>query len=36
MDELQKWVLSFDGDRLQLRGKDSDGREISIDGEPGP
>jgi CubicO group peptidase (beta-lactamase class C family) len=36
MDELQKLVLSFDGDRLHLRGKDRDGREVSIEGEPGP
>jgi CubicO group peptidase (beta-lactamase class C family) len=36
MDEQQKWILSFDGDRLHLRGKNRDGREISVDGEPGP
>jgi CubicO group peptidase (beta-lactamase class C family) len=36
MDQQQKWVLSFDGDRLTLRGKDGDDREISIEGEPGP
>ena len=35
MDELQKWTLSFDGDKLQLRGKDRTGREISLDGEAG-
>lgn len=35
MDELQKFLLSFDGDRLHLRGNDRDGREISIDGEAG-
>jgi hypothetical protein len=36
MDELQKLVLAFDGDRPQLRAKDRDGREVSIEGEPGP
>lgn len=36
MDEQQKLILSFDGDRLHLRGKDRAGLEISIDGEPGP
>jgi CubicO group peptidase (beta-lactamase class C family) len=35
MDEQRKWILSFDGDRLHLRGKNRDGREISVDGEPG-
>jgi hypothetical protein len=35
MDELQKWTLSFDGDRLHLRGRDREGREVSIDSEPG-
>lgn len=35
MDELQKWTLSFDGDRLNLRGKTRGGRDISIDSEPG-
>jgi len=36
MDEQQNWILSFGGDRLHLRGKDRDGREISIEGELGP
>jgi len=35
MDELQKWTLSFDGERLHLRGRDREGRDISIDGESG-
>jgi CubicO group peptidase (beta-lactamase class C family) len=35
MDELQKWTLSFDGDRLHLRGRDRAGREVSVDGEAG-
>jgi CubicO group peptidase (beta-lactamase class C family) len=35
MDELQKWTLSFEGDRLHLRGKNRAGGEISIDSEPG-
>lgn len=35
MDELQKWTLSFDGDKLHLRGKDRAGREISVDGGAG-
>jgi CubicO group peptidase (beta-lactamase class C family) len=32
-DSDRKWILSFDGARLNLRGKDSDGREVSVDGE---
>jgi CubicO group peptidase (beta-lactamase class C family) len=36
MDELQKLVLSFDGDRMHLRARDRDGRDVSIEGEPGP
>jgi hypothetical protein len=36
MDELQKLVLSFDGDRLHLRARDRDGRDVSVEGEPGP
>jgi CubicO group peptidase (beta-lactamase class C family) len=35
MDEQQKWTLSFDGDRLNLRGEDRDDREVSVDGELG-
>jgi hypothetical protein len=33
--EVQKWTLSFDGEKPNLRGKDQDGREVSIDSEPG-
>jgi CubicO group peptidase (beta-lactamase class C family) len=33
--EVQKWTLSFDGEKLNVRGKDGDGREVSIDSEPG-
>jgi hypothetical protein len=35
MDETQRWTLSFDGDRLHLRGKDRERREVSLDSEPG-
>lgn len=35
MDELQKWTLSFDGNKLQIRGKDRTGREVSLDGDAG-
>jgi hypothetical protein len=35
MGEQQKWTLSFDGDRLHVRGKGRDGRDVSIDGELG-
>lgn len=31
--EGQKWTLSFDGEKLSLRGKARDGREVSVDGE---
>jgi CubicO group peptidase (beta-lactamase class C family) len=31
----QKWTLGFDGERLNVRGKDRNGREISIDSEVG-
>jgi CubicO group peptidase (beta-lactamase class C family) len=31
--EGQKWTLSFDGEKLSLRGKGRDGREVSVDGE---
>jgi CubicO group peptidase (beta-lactamase class C family) len=34
-DKDQRWILSFDGDKPKLRGKDAHGREISIDGELG-
>jgi CubicO group peptidase (beta-lactamase class C family) len=34
-DSDRKWVLSFDGDRPRLRGKDEDGHEVSVDGEVG-
>jgi CubicO group peptidase (beta-lactamase class C family) len=30
--EAQKWTLSFDGDRLHLRGKNRDGRDVFVDG----
>jgi CubicO group peptidase (beta-lactamase class C family) len=33
--EGQKWSLSFDGEKLKLRGKGRDGREVSLDGESG-
>jgi CubicO group peptidase (beta-lactamase class C family) len=33
--KVQKWTLSFDGEKSHLRGKDGDGREVSIDSEPG-
>ena len=32
-DNDRKWILSFDGAKVNLRGKDADGREVSIDGE---
>jgi len=35
MDELQKWTLSFDGERLHLHSRDREGRDVSIDSEPG-
>jgi hypothetical protein len=31
--EGQKWSLSFGGEKLSLRGKARDGREVSVDGE---
>jgi len=34
-EEPQKWILSFDGERLHLRGKGRDGRDVFIDGQPG-
>ena len=34
-EEPQKWLLSFDGDKLHLRGRTRDGRDLTIDGEPG-
>jgi len=33
--EVQKWILSFDGARLHLRGRGRDGRTVLIDGELG-
>jgi len=33
--EGQKWSLSFDGEKLTLRGKGRDGREVSVGGESG-
>jgi CubicO group peptidase (beta-lactamase class C family) len=32
-DSDRKWILSFDGGRLNLRGKAEDGREVSVEGE---
>jgi hypothetical protein len=32
-DYERKWILSFDGEKLRLRGKSIDGQEFSIDGE---
>jgi CubicO group peptidase (beta-lactamase class C family) len=34
-DSDRKWILSFDGERLNLRGKDSARREVSVDSEAG-
>jgi len=34
-DVQRKWTLSFDGEKLNLRGKDRDGRDVSIDGARG-
>jgi hypothetical protein len=34
-EEAQKWTLSFDGERLHLRGKNRDGRDVLIDGQLG-
>ncbi len=31
--EERKWTLSFDGDKLTIKGKARDGREIAVDGE---
>ena len=33
--EAQKWTLSFDGEKLSLRGRGRDGRAVTIDGEVG-
>jgi CubicO group peptidase (beta-lactamase class C family) len=33
--DAQRWTLLFDGDKLNLRGKDYSGSEVSIDSEPG-
>jgi hypothetical protein len=33
--EQRKWTLSFDGAKLNLRGKAKDGRDISVDAESG-
>jgi hypothetical protein len=35
MDELHKWTLSFDGDKVHLRGRDRERRDVSVDSEPG-
>jgi hypothetical protein len=29
--EQRRWILSFDGDRLTLKGKTRDGRDVSVD-----
>jgi hypothetical protein len=34
-EEVQRWTLSFDGEKPNLRGKDRDGHDVSIDSEPG-
>jgi CubicO group peptidase (beta-lactamase class C family) len=34
-DSDQRWILSVDGEKPNLRGKDREGREVSIDGESG-
>ncbi len=34
-DRYLKWTLSFDGEKLNLRGKNRDGRDVSIDGALG-
>jgi hypothetical protein len=33
--EQREWVLSFEGNKVNLRGKDRQGHEISVDGEVG-
>jgi CubicO group peptidase (beta-lactamase class C family) len=33
-DDNRKWILSFDGERLNLRGKARDGHEVSVDSAP--
>ena len=33
-DDGRKWILSFDGDKLNLRGKARDGHDVSIDSAP--
>jgi CubicO group peptidase (beta-lactamase class C family) len=35
LDEQHSWQLSFDGDRVTLRGKTRDGREIAVEGKRG-
>jgi hypothetical protein len=35
LDEQHSWQLSFDGDRVTLRGKSRDGREIAVEGKRG-
>jgi hypothetical protein len=33
--EQRRWSLRFDGDKVTLSGKSKDGRDISVDSEPG-
>lgn len=33
--ERRKWTLSFNGDKLTLRGQDGDGHDVSVDGKAG-
>jgi CubicO group peptidase (beta-lactamase class C family) len=35
LDQQHAWQLSFDGDRVTLRGKTPDGREIAVEGKRG-
>lgn len=35
LGEQRKWFLSLNSERLNLRGMAKDGREVSVDGEPG-
>ena len=34
-DSDRRWILSVDGEKPKLRGKDGEGREVSVDGELG-
>jgi hypothetical protein len=35
LDQQHSWQLSFDGDRVTLRGKTLDGSEIAVEGKRG-